>query len=458
MAYRIDDDENRTQDIQDQIDSLEVQTFSTEVVARNESTRNTGVQTGEGAATNPYPQWIPIRDFGDVGLVTQEIVLNRTDSHVAKMTIIGDVDFAFSIPPGTNKMMWFILDVTIDGTGGYAINLPGTVEPASTTIDNTANARTILRFTTTDGGATYQAENLVSSGGNGDSPPFFDNIDLIKNSADPTKLLRFSAALISSNTTRTLSVPNSSTTLAGLGVVSQLWTGTNAFIGTTTVIDVSFGIRDNTDNTKVASFNSSLISSNTTRILSLPNSSTTLAGLGVVSQLWTGTNAFVGTTTVIDVSFGIRDNTDNTKVASFNSSLISSNTTRILSLPNSSTTLAGLGVVSQSWTGTNTYAGPTVMNGNVTLGSNSSDNIIFNGDVVNSITPNMNDTYDLGASSLQWRQLYLETQFNLFEGLAAGFAPASKVDTGILFCRPNGSLTELRIIFQTGVSKLIISE
>ena len=165
MAYRIDDDENRTQDLKDQIDQLEVQTFSPEVVARNESTRNTGVQTGDGAATNPYPEWYPVRDFGTLGNLTLEILLNRTDSQIAKMTLNGDVDFAFSIPPPTNKGMWFILDVTIDNVGGYTINLPPNVLPTSTTIDNTANARTVLRFTTTDGGTTYYAENLETGGG-----------------------------------------------------------------------------------------------------------------------------------------------------------------------------------------------------------------------------------------------------------------------------------------------------
>jgi len=164
MSYRIDDDENRIQDLKDQIDQLEVQTFSPEVVARNESTRNTGIETGDSAALNPYPMWIPIRDFGDVGLVTQEIVLNRVDSHVAKMTITGDVDFAFSIPPPTNKMMWFILDTTIDSTGGYTINLLNNILPAGITIDNTANARTVIRFTTTDGGVTYYAEDLTTGG------------------------------------------------------------------------------------------------------------------------------------------------------------------------------------------------------------------------------------------------------------------------------------------------------
>ena len=172
MAYRIDDDENRIQDLEDQIDQLEVQTFSPEVVARNESTRNTGIESGDSASLNPYPQWIPIRDFGDVGLVTQEIVLNRVDSHIAKMTIIEDVDFAFSEPPGTNKMMWFILDVTIDATGGYIINLLNNILPAGITIDNTANARTVIRFTTTDGGVTYYAEDLTTGGGGGTTGTF----------------------------------------------------------------------------------------------------------------------------------------------------------------------------------------------------------------------------------------------------------------------------------------------
>ncbi len=170
MAFRIDDDENRIQDLKDQIDQLEIQTFSPEVVARNESTRNTGVQTGDAAATNAYPQWMPIRDFGSVGSITLDILLNRTDSHVAKLTAIGDIDFAFSLPPGTNKMMEFILDVTVDAIGGYTFNLLNDILPAGISINNNANARTVIRFTTTDGGVTYYAENISIAGGGGDVP------------------------------------------------------------------------------------------------------------------------------------------------------------------------------------------------------------------------------------------------------------------------------------------------
>jgi len=172
MAFRIDDDENRIQDLKDQIDQLEIQTFSPEVVARNESTRNTGIQTGDSAATNAYPQWMPIRDFGSVGSLTLDVILNRTNSHVAKLTAIGDIDFAFSLPPGTNKMMQFILDVTVDGIGGYTFNLLNNILPSGISINNSANARTVIRFTTTDAGVTYYAEDIsISAGGGGGNVP-----------------------------------------------------------------------------------------------------------------------------------------------------------------------------------------------------------------------------------------------------------------------------------------------
>ncbi len=185
FSYIIDDDENRIQDIKTKIEQLEIQTFSPEVVGRNESNRNTGIQTGDGAATNPYPLWYPIRDFGSVGSLTLDIVLNRTDSHVAKLTATGDIDFAFSIPPGTNKMMWFILDVTVDATGGYTFNLLNTILPAGISIDNTANARTVIRFTTTDAGVTYYAENLTTGGG-GLSEPVILTINTITPQTLPT--------------------------------------------------------------------------------------------------------------------------------------------------------------------------------------------------------------------------------------------------------------------------------
>jgi|21_taG_2_1085346.scaffolds.fasta_scaffold02571_3 hypothetical protein len=103
-----------------------------------------------------------------------------------------------------------------------------------------------------------------------------------------------------------------------------------------------------------------------TSSIDLETSSGGGAGLGD-NNTWTGTNAFTNTVTVEDASFGIRDQSDNTKVANFQCSGISSGTTRTYTLPDASTSLAGLGVISQTWTGTNGFAGITNINGTATF-------------------------------------------------------------------------------------------
>ena len=167
MSYRIDDDENRIQDLKDQIDQLEVQTFSPEVVARNESTSNTGVQTGDGAVSNPFPLRPPIKDFGDVENIIS-LNLNDVDSHVGRMTVIGDTNISFLNPLGSNKLIQFQLDITMDGVGGHDFTFNNNME-GQFEIDDTPNARTILKIQTTDGGFSYQSENITSGDGGGDN-------------------------------------------------------------------------------------------------------------------------------------------------------------------------------------------------------------------------------------------------------------------------------------------------
>ena len=71
---------------------------------------------------------------------------------------------------------------------------------------------------------------------------------------------------------------------------------------------------------------------------------------------------------------------------------------------------AGLVTCSQNLavTGTATVTGTTTLNGNVALGSDASDDITFNGDVVGHVTPNADSTYNLGATSLYWSYLYAD--------------------------------------------------
>jgi cytoskeletal protein CcmA (bactofilin family) len=54
-------------------------------------------------------------------------------------------------------------------------------------------------------------------------------------------------------------------------------------------------------------------------------------------------------------------------------------------------------------TGTTTFNG-----GTLTLGDANTDNIVFGGEVDSNIIPDDDDTYDLGSSSQQWRNLYID--------------------------------------------------
>ena len=68
---------------------------------------------------------------------------------------------------------------------------------------------------------------------------------------------------------------------------------------------------------------------------------------------------------------------------------------------------AGLSVTGDSFfVGVVTFAAGT--DGNIVLGDNASDNIVFNADVNSNIIPNTDNTYDLGSSGQEWRDLYLD--------------------------------------------------
>ncbi len=53
-----------------------------------------------------------------------------------------------------------------------------------------------------------------------------------------------------------------------------------------------------------------------------------------------------------------------------------------------------------------TFAGGT--NGNITLGDSAGDNVVFNADVNSNVIPNTNNTYDLGSSGQQWKDIYID--------------------------------------------------
>ena len=71
-------------------------------------------------------------------------------------------------------------------------------------------------------------------------------------------------------------------------------------------------------------------------------------------------------------------------------------------------------------TGTTTFNG-----GTLTLGDAASDNVVFGADVNSHIIPNTDDTYDLGSSSQEWRNLYIDGTANIDTLSVSGNATVS---------------------------------
>jgi len=94
-----------------------------------------------------------------------------------------------------------------------------------------------------------------------------------------------------------------------------------------------------------------------------------------------------------------------------------------------------------------TASGATTLNGAVTLGDATGDDITVTGRVASHLVPKTNDTYDLGTSSLRWRTAYLAAST-----LDLGGATISSDGTGTITITgagatlPSGSLVGTEII------------
>lgn len=126
----------------------------------------------------------------------------------------------------------------------------------------------------------------------------FSDVDFaLFNDDDSTKTLRFNVSALSSNVLRVVTMPDVSTTMAGT-TVDNVFDGANTFTNNATmfeeVLALAVGI-------PVRFYGSvevlDLVASPTaTRTVTLPDATTTLAGLAVPSQTWTEENIFTGNT------------------------------------------------------------------------------------------------------------------------------------------------------------------
>lgn len=115
-----------------------------------------------------------------------------------------------------------------------------------------------------------------------------------------------------------------STSILGL---DQTWTGAQTFR------DNKFIITDGTDNSKVLNLELSNITTNTVRTLIIPNENGTFSTRAYTDALPTRDNTFTGAQIFKDNKFTIVDDSDDTKKLNLQLSGITTNTTRTLTVP-----------------------------------------------------------------------------------------------------------------------------
>lgn len=120
----------------------------------------------------------------------------------------------------------------------------------------------------------------------GAANPFSDASALVKNASDATKLVKLSAASVTTGTTRTLTAPDADTTLVGTDVqqtiANKLFQDSSVFFG------------DNSDLTKKLGIECSGIATGTTRMVAAQDKSGTMALLSDIAIK--GWAKFTGTT------------------------------------------------------------------------------------------------------------------------------------------------------------------
>jgi len=60
-----------------------------------------------------------------------------------------------------------------------------------------------------------------------------------------------------------------------------------------------------------------------------------------------------------------------------------------------------------------TVTGAATINGNLTFGDSAADSVAFGADINSSIIPNVDDLYDLGSATQEWRNLYIDGTANI---------------------------------------------
>lgn len=235
---------------------------------------------------------------------------------------------------------------------------------------------------------------------------------------DNTKIVAFECSGITTGTTRTLTVPDASGTLLVSG-------------GAVTTTDSNFTLQDNGDTTKQAKFECSGITTGNTRTYTLPDASTTVVGTDTTQTL---TNK-----SAVDATFSVVDDGDATKILKFQCSGITTGTTRTLTVPNESGTIALVPVADrvQTTSGTITTTSTSLVDltgATVTMTTGANRVLVgqtctaSHGSADGFVTYNVDidGTLQFGTAGIQGQAYAGTAQFNMsFQYLTAALSAAS---------------------------------
>jgi len=259
-------------------------------------------------------------------LISQELDYNLSRSILNSITS-GVTDIVFPSPTASTVIGWNSAadalvnyapaDMNIFGiTAGTGILCATTSLSSATprTLTGTSNEIIVVNGDGVSGNPTLSLSSTLNLSGK--TVTVQDNNFTIQDNSDTSKKAVFQLSGITTATTRTYTFPDSSGTIALTGGA----TGEFA--------DNIFRVQDNSDATKQVALECSGITTATTRTLTVPNNSGTIA---LTSDIIT---AFT------DNTFTIGDNSDSTKKVAFECSGITTATTRTLTVPNNSGTIA----------------------------------------------------------------------------------------------------------------------
>ena len=80
--------------------------------------------------------------------------------------------------------------------------------------------------------------------------------------------------------------------------------------------------------------------------------------------------------------------------------------------------------------------------GNITIGNSAGDNLVINADIDSHIIPDDDDTYDLGSSTQEWRDLYIDGTGNIDSLVADTAAIGDLTEDRVVIVGPSGELED----------------